>query len=290
MRNRYGVVFSELHSVALVDMDGDGLKDIVTGKTYWSHHRKSPMWDAGAVVYWFRLVRGKDGVDWVPYRADGEAGIGRQVGVHDVNGDGLPDIVVGGMKGAHVLVQSREKVDEKRWRAAQPKRTKRTGKRVDRGTPAPLDESTGRVPGAIEGEEMKVARVGAGKVRSQDMTGFKKGRWSGGQQLFWTGAKPRARLELEIDVARAGTFDITAVLTVARDYAIVNLLIDNEALGQPIDLFEYPDVKTTGVLDLGSRELTAGKHRLTVEIIGANDSAIKSYMVGLDYLRLVPRG
>ena len=137
---------------------------------------------------------------------------------------------------------------------------------------------------------MKVARIGAGKVRSQDMTGFEKGRWSGGQQLFWTGAKPRARLELEIDVARAGTFDVTAVLTVARDYAIVNLLLDNEALGQPIDLFEYPDVKTTGVLDLGSRELTAGKHRLTVEIIGANDSAIKSYMVGLDYLRLVPRG
>ena len=39
--NRYGVVFSELHGVNLVDMDGDGLKDIVTGKTYWSHHRKA---------------------------------------------------------------------------------------------------------------------------------------------------------------------------------------------------------------------------------------------------------
>jgi hypothetical protein len=42
-------------------------------------------------------------VDWVPYQADGEAGIGRQVRVHDVNQDGLLDIVVGGMKGAHVL-------------------------------------------------------------------------------------------------------------------------------------------------------------------------------------------
>ncbi len=45
--NRYGLVFSELHSVNLVDMDGDGLKDIVTGKTYWSHHTQSPQWDAG---------------------------------------------------------------------------------------------------------------------------------------------------------------------------------------------------------------------------------------------------
>ena len=44
----YGILFTEPHAVALIDMDGDGLKDIVTGKTYWSHHRQSPMWDAGA--------------------------------------------------------------------------------------------------------------------------------------------------------------------------------------------------------------------------------------------------
>lgn len=118
--NRYGVVFSELHSVQLVDIDGDGLKDIVTGKTYWSHHKQSPMWDAGAVVYWFRLVRGAHGVDWVPYQADSEAGIGRQLNVLDINGDKLPDIVVGGMKGCHVLLHSVEPVDEQRWQAAQP--------------------------------------------------------------------------------------------------------------------------------------------------------------------------
>src|SRR5205085_2889249 len=94
-QSRYGLVFSEPHSVALADIDGDGLKDIVTGKTYYSHHKASPMWDAGAVVYWFRLVRTEQGVDWIPYRADGEAGIGRQVSVLDVDGDHLPDVVVG---------------------------------------------------------------------------------------------------------------------------------------------------------------------------------------------------
>ena len=60
-QSRYGTLFTEPHSVALVDMDGDGLKDIVTGRTYYSHHKQSPMWDAGAVVYWFKLVRTKDG-------------------------------------------------------------------------------------------------------------------------------------------------------------------------------------------------------------------------------------
>ncbi len=118
--NKYGVVFSELHTVTLADMDGDGLQDIVTGKTFWSHHRQSPMWDAGAVVYWFKLVRRDGEVDWVPHQIDGEAGVGRQVIVTDVNNDQQPDVVVGGMKGAHVLVQHRKAVDEAAWRAKQP--------------------------------------------------------------------------------------------------------------------------------------------------------------------------
>lgn len=119
--NRYGVLFTELHSVALVDVDSDGLKDIVTGKTFWSHHRQSPMWDAPAVVYWFRLVRGAQGVDWVPYRLDDQAGVGRQITATDVNGDGLVDIVVGGMKGAHLLVHRVRAVDEAEYQAAQPR-------------------------------------------------------------------------------------------------------------------------------------------------------------------------
>ncbi|QDT55621.1 FG-GAP repeat protein [Caulifigura coniformis] len=120
--NPYGLVFTEPHSVALVDMDGDGLKDIVTGKTYWSHHKKSPMWDAGAVVYWFRLERTAEGVSWVPQLADADAGIGRQISVHDLNGDGLPDIVLGGMKGAHVLLHRTRPATEEEWQAAQPRR------------------------------------------------------------------------------------------------------------------------------------------------------------------------
>ncbi len=119
--NRYGLVFSEPHSVNLVDIDGDGLRDIVTGKTYWSHHTKSPMWDSGAVVYWFKLVRGEEGVDWVPQLAAAETGIGRQVTVTDVNGDKLPDIVVGGMKGGHVLVHQKRVVTAEEWQQAQPK-------------------------------------------------------------------------------------------------------------------------------------------------------------------------
>ena len=33
----HGVAFSQLHALSLVDVDGDGLKDIVTGKCYRAH-------------------------------------------------------------------------------------------------------------------------------------------------------------------------------------------------------------------------------------------------------------
>ena len=38
----------------------------------------------------------------------------------------------------------------------------------------------------------------------------------------------------------------------------------------------------------GDHDLTAGDHKLTVEIMGANDKAIKNYMFGLDYVKLDP--
>ncbi len=131
--NPYGVLFTEPHAVELHDMDGDGLKDIVTGKTYWSHHRGSPMWDAGAVVYWFKLQRNKGepgasatgpSVDWIPYLADGESGIGRQLNIADVDGDKLPDIIAGGMVGSHVLRHQAKKVSKEEWLEAQPLKKK----------------------------------------------------------------------------------------------------------------------------------------------------------------------
>ncbi len=287
-QNHYGVVFSELHSVTLADMDGDGLQDIVTGKTYYSHHQGSPLWDAGAVIYWFRLVRGEEGVDWVPYEADNDSGIGRQVGVFDINGDDLPDIVTGGMKGAHVVLHRTESVSEQEWLDAQPAVYDGVTARNDRGQPSVIDDGTGKVVGAIEAEEMQVVSTSDGNVGTQQMKGFSADRWSGGTQLFWTGATPRARLDLEFDVAEAGTYSVETCFTVARDYGIVNVLLDGEALCEPLDLFNDPDVRTTGVLEHGQRELAEGTHRLRIELIGANDAAVQSYMVGFDYLRLVP--
>ncbi len=288
-QNLYGVVFSELHSVNLADIDGDGLKDIVTGKTYWSHHTQSPMWDAGAVVYWFRLVRTGDEVDWIPSQADGEAGIGRQVIVADFNRDRLPDLASGGMKGAHVLLHKRETVSPERWKELQPQRLEASTKSPLKGTVAAIDKETGRVAGALEGEELTVLKATAGKTSTQKMAAFKTGQWSGGAQLFWTGGKSGERLDLEITVPAEGKYDIAAAFTMARDYGIVQPKLDDEPLGGPLDLYGYPDVTASGEIALGTRRLAAGKHMLSLVLTGANPSAVQAYLVGLDYVRLTPQ-
>lgn len=80
-----------------------------------------------------------------------------------------------------------------------------------------------------------------------------------------------------LPVESAGTFELKIVMTMARDFAIVQLLLDDQPLGAPRDLYNYPDVITTGVLSLGEHKLAAGTHRLTLKIAGANRAAMRGY-------------
>ncbi|RLS44425.1 MAG: hypothetical protein DWH84_04575 [Planctomycetota bacterium] len=158
-----------------------------------------------------------------------------------------------------------------------------------RGPRSPIDVKTGKVPNAIEGEAMKIVGKTGGNAVSQGMGGFTKDRWSGNDHLWWTGAKLNDKLELELPVAQDGTYDIELVLGMARDYGIVQILIDGELLGGPIDCFNEPDVITTGVISLPAKTLTKGTHKLGFQIVGANAKAAKAFMVGVDYVRLVAK-
>ncbi len=156
------------------------------------------------------------------------------------------------------------------------------------GPSSPIDTKSGKVPGAIEGESMKIVEKTGGTAASQNMGGFKADRWSGADHLWRTGAKPGDKLTLEIPVEQDGIFDVEIVLTRARDYGIVKLAIDDTVLDAALDLYNGTDVITTGVLTYPGVLLKMGNHRLNLEITGANPDAVKGFMVAVDYLRLVP--
>lgn len=103
-------LLSETHALHFVDINGDGLPDLVTGKRWWSHGKNEPGSDMPSVVLWFENQKGKDGMTrFIPHQVDNNSGIGVQFTVGDVNGDGLPDIVTANKKGVFLFEQVRGK-------------------------------------------------------------------------------------------------------------------------------------------------------------------------------------
>ena len=105
---KYGVCFTQPHALAMADIDGDGLLDIVTGKRMWAHPPPKDIEpDAAPVLSWFQCKRDPNlpcGATFIPHFIYDHSGVGVQVTVADVNKDGKPDILTVSKLGTFVFI------------------------------------------------------------------------------------------------------------------------------------------------------------------------------------------
>ena len=67
---------SETHAVHFKDLDGDGLKDLITGKRWLSHGRSEPGSDHSPAIYWLKAAKSADGMTtFTPIVIDGVNGV-----------------------------------------------------------------------------------------------------------------------------------------------------------------------------------------------------------------------
>lgn len=120
----YGLSISQMHAVALADIDGDGVKDVITGKRFWAHGGRDPGSQQLPVLYWFRTVRRPDTVEFEPWLISQRCGVGTQITVGDATGDGIDDVVIGNKLGTFLLKHSVETVSDAQFQEAAPQEGK----------------------------------------------------------------------------------------------------------------------------------------------------------------------
>jgi 3-keto-disaccharide hydrolase/VCBS repeat protein/FG-GAP repeat protein len=107
-KNPGNLTFTELHALTMADVDGDGVKDIITGKRAWAHldSYSDPDSMGAGVLYWFKTIRdpkAPGGARFVPELIHNRSGVGSMITVADLNKDGAIDIIAGTNRGGHIF-------------------------------------------------------------------------------------------------------------------------------------------------------------------------------------------
>ena len=98
-RHAIDTSWSQPHSLLLVDIDGDGRAELVTGKRYMGHNGKDPGEFDPLAIYWYKFSSVSRTWHRHAISLGGSAGVGLDPKVADLDGDGDIDLVVAGRSG-----------------------------------------------------------------------------------------------------------------------------------------------------------------------------------------------
>ena len=120
---RPDMCLSQAHSITVADLDGDGKPELITGKRLRGHGDGDGGWKEPIGLYYYKwsgeekrftrhVISESPGIAGglgarsanEELQLRGAVGTGMQIRVHDLNGDGRPDIVVAGKSGTYILM------------------------------------------------------------------------------------------------------------------------------------------------------------------------------------------
>ena len=102
------LAISQPHAIAIADINGDGLPDIISGKRFWAHQGHDVAENEPPYLVWFetQVAKQSNVLKFVPHIIDDDSGVGTQITICDLNGDAKLDIVSCSKRGINALLQT----------------------------------------------------------------------------------------------------------------------------------------------------------------------------------------